>query len=284
MKLSSLALTLALLPAALFAAPSSGVVASTPTGPTVIPGGAFTAAYVINTPGSYVLGGDRTVSGAINAVEINVPDVTLDLGGFSLTPNIPGGLKNGVYVASADNIEIRNGSVSDPSASGITVTVGKRVRVLHVRVTAAGTNGIFIGADGAQIEHCHVSDCKSDNIHINGNGALVTDCMVTGAGFTGVSALNNARIIRTMAIGCKYGFDLWSTSTITECTASGSGQYGVGLGSYCTMRNCEVLKNIYGLHFHSYTSLISGSRISGNTTNMDAPAGSFIDGGGNYIQ
>jgi hypothetical protein len=284
MKLQSFFVSLALLPVALFAGgPNSGGTTGTPTGPTVIPAGAFTSAYVISTPGSYVLGGNRTVSGVVNAIEITAPDVTLDLGGFSLAPNVTGGLKTGIYIANADNVEIRNGSVGDASDSGIWAEAGQRVRVLNVRVTATGNYGIRIGAGAAQIEHCQISDCSFDNILVSGAGALVTDCMVTGGG-TGVYVEKDGRVIRSIASGCKYGFYLYQTSTATECTATG-GQYGLVLGAYCTMRNCELLKNVTGLSFSAGNGLVlvSGSRMSGNTTNVVGGAASYTDGGGNSI-
>src|SRR5688572_4273273 len=85
MNLRSLALSLALLPAALFAAnPNAGGSTDTPTGPKVIPGGTFTTPYVISAPGAYVLGGNRTVSADTNVIEITAPDVTLDLNGFAV--------------------------------------------------------------------------------------------------------------------------------------------------------------------------------------------------------
>src|SRR5689334_15138430 len=133
MKLQSLLLSFALLPVALFAGNPGGTTV-TPTGPTVIPGGTFTATYVISAPGAYVLGGNRTVTGFVDAIEITAPDVTLDLGGFALD-QLSGG-KRGVQIVAAENVEIRNGSILH-SLTGIDAQSGKGLRVINVRFVGA---------------------------------------------------------------------------------------------------------------------------------------------------
>ncbi len=278
MKLQSLALTLALLPAALFAGNANS---GTPTGPTVIPGGVYTAAYVINTPGSYVLGGNRTVSGSVNGIEITASDVTLDLGGFALSQAGGAASGNGIYIPAPENVEIRNGSILNAGNCGIQALTGSGVRVTGVRVASVGSIGILVKADGAQIAHCHVADASWAGIATDGGGAIVTDCMVVGlAGTgTGVSVQNGGRTVRTVTRGGKWGFYVGLYSSAVDCTATAA-QAGFVLNGG-TLRNVDVLNNTIGVNTNSLTNVIMGSRVTDNTTNF---SGLYSNGGGNFIQ
>lgn len=72
---------------------------------------ARTTTMVINQPGSYVLGGDITV-GAVDGIRIEANDVTLDLGGFTISSTATSGSGpfRGIFVL-GKNIVIRNGRI-----------------------------------------------------------------------------------------------------------------------------------------------------------------------------
>lgn len=282
MKLRSLALTLALLPAALFAAAgNSGT--PTPTTPTVIPGGSYATSYVISAPGAYVLGGNRSANTAIYVIEIAAPDVTLDLNGFRLS-NGPGGsnLGGGVYVPAPENVEIRNGSIVDPGNFGIRAKFGKGVRVNGVRVAGALVAGIEIETAEAQVDRCHVMDSGTYGIHLIGGASLVSDCVVGGkSSAVGVTVDNGSRVMRTVVRGCGSAFIL-TDATAVDCIASGS-QIGFHLLVGATLRGVESIKNTTGVFTSQLTNVIIGGRISGNTQNW-GNGGIYTNGGGNVIQ
>lgn len=282
MKLQSLLLSLALLPVALFAGnPNSGGTTSTPTGPTVIPGGAFTTPYVISAPGSYVLGGSRTVTAQVNVIEITAPDVTLDLGGFSLSQT--GNFNNvaGVYVTPSDNVEIRNGSIVNVSSYGVYAANGSGVRVFNVRVVGPCVIGIVLNVTGGHIDHCYVTDCSFSGISADGGGTLVTDCTAVGVNSvgTGIGVQNGARVIRSVARGGKWGFYVGAGATAVDCTASGSASGFVMNGG--TLRSVDVFNNTLGVDTQSPVNVIKDSRIAFNTTAIN---GVYTNGGGNILQ
>ena len=290
MKLRSIALILALLPAALFAAGgnSGGTTTSTPSGPTVIPGGAFTTAYVISAPGSYVLGGNRSTNGAANGIEITAPDVTLDLNGFTLSQTGAGAV-SGIYVASADNLEIRNGSIQNWGKNGIWLKAGADVRILNIRASGSVDSGIMLeSTKGAQVEHCMASACGGCGIFVYtvtqwvlSQGALVSDCVVKGCPW-GVSVQNGGRIVRAIVSDAQVnGLGLGYYSTATDCTVTGCGG-GVAMEYGSTLRNSDVVNNTTGVNAYDVSGVIMGSRISLNSqTNIQ---GTFTNGGGNVIQ
>jgi hypothetical protein len=284
MKLSSLALTLALLPAALFAAGgNSGGTTATPSAPTVIPGGSYATTYVISAPGSYVLGGNRSANTAIYVIEIAAPDVTLDLNGFRLS-NAPGASDagGGVYVPTPENVEIRNGSIVDTGKYGILTKFGKGVRVIDVRVAGTTYMGINIQTAASRVERCQVVDCLPYGIWSNAYGIVISDCIVNGTGTgVGVSLQQYSQVVRTVARNYGVGFSLVA-STAMDCSAAG-GTIGFNLNDLSTLRGVESYKNTQGVFVSPTGGVVIGSRIMSNTTNF-AGGGTYTNGGGNFIQ
>lgn len=271
MKLHSLALILALLPAALFAG------GNTPTGPSVIPAGTFASAYVINTPGSYVLAGNRTTTGSVNVIEITAPDVTLDLSGFAVDQ--ANGLKAGISIPAPENVEIRNGSILH-AGYGIEAKPGKGVRILNVRVVGAAGYGIMVQAVGAQIDHCRTDDCANYGIWA-GEGSLITDCIVNGGGNNawGLTSQFGGRVLRCVVQGANWGMTIHGTAE--NCTVSNCSNSGILLFDG-TLRNVESLNNVQvGIVIYGTQNYISGSRATGNTMAVNGP---FVSGGGNFFQ
>ena len=284
MKLTSLALTLALLPAALFAAGgNSGGTTTTPSAPTVIPGGSYTTTYVISAPGSYVLGGNRSANTAIYVIEIAAPDVTLDLNGFRLS-NVPGASDagGGISVPMPENVEIRNGSIVDTGKYGIQTKFGKGVRVIDVRVAGTTYMGINIQTAASRVDRCQVVDCLPYGIWSNAYGIVVSDCIVNGTGTgVGVSLQQYSQVVRTVVRNYGIGFTL-TASTAVDCSAAG-GTIGFNLNDLSTLRGVESFKNTHGVSVSTTGGVIMGSRIMNNTSNFTG-GGTYTNGGGNFIQ
>lgn len=281
MKFQSLLISFALLPAALFAGnPNSGGTTSTPTGPTVIPGGAFTTAYVISAPGSYVLGGNRTVSGDVHGIEITAPDVTLDLGGFALDQT--SGTQSGVIAVAVENIDIRNGSILH-ALIGIDAQSGKGLRVSNVRLVGTKYVGVRTFAEASQIERCRVDDSQHGLIVAGAGGSLVTDCVVNTANQNGIgiSSTKGTMVIRVVARGFLYGFSLIQGCSAVECTATAC-VYGYDLQIASTLRDSTSDGNKYGVSSNTSANFITGTRISNSTT--ATIVGSYTPGIGNFIQ
>jgi hypothetical protein len=283
MKLSSLALTLALLPAALFAAGGNSGGTTTPSAPTVIPGGSFASTYVISTPGSYVLGGNRSANTAIYVIEIAAPDVTLDLNGFRLS-NAPGATDfgGGIWIPTPENVEIRNGSIVDAGRFGIRAHYGKSVRIIDVRIAGATYAGIILTSAASLVDRCHIVDCAPNGIWINGRGSVVSDCVLSGLGTgTGVSLQQSSQVVRTVVRTYQTGFHL-TGSTALDCSAA-EGTIGFYLYQVSTLRGSESIQNKEGVFTTLPNSVIMNSRIMSNVTNFTG-AVVYTNGGGNLIQ
>lgn len=269
-----------------FVAPSLALAQKVSSGPTVIPGGSYTTPYAINAPGSYVLGGNRSLSDVTkNVIEINAPDVTLDLGGYALSQ--PVGSANtgcGIMIASTDNVEIRNGAILDPANCGILAKPGKALRVLDVRIVAPHTAGILSAAADTAVSRCAVSDSTTNGIDLSYNkGGLVTGCVVSGCANFGVQVTHGGRIEHTIARDCQVGVWVWEGSTVANCTVTGSKAWGVTLGGHSVLRDSDIVGCSTGIYGDNYGNpgVVKGTSILNCQTTSYY---SYTDGGGNVIQ
>jgi len=209
MNKSLLSFLIAVLPLALFGA----------TG-TAIPGGQQATTFVINKPGAYYLAGDRVMTGqAYAAIEVQAPDVTLDLNGFSLSYSEASGYSKNGIVSSGSNVEIRNGSIHTAAGDAI-ISQGVGFRLIDVRISDTGGIGSH-GADSL-IERCHITDTRGNGIYLGGRGSVVRNCSVKNStGDTG------------------YGIWLGSHTTVVGCTIGQTEATGI----YCYGSSCVVTGN-----------------------------------------
>jgi hypothetical protein len=190
-----------------------------------------TAGIVITSPGTYTLSGDTTwtPSGTTtSAITIQSSNVTLDLGGYTLTASISDNSiqTTGILVGAGplENITIKNGTVASfteygiqarqvcgLNISGITVT-GLSMNNLGIRL--ATPTGIFVGLSlNVGISNCNVTqtnittDSGAGIQLISTNLATVTNCAAS-------SLVNNDGSMQGFSyVGCGY-------VTTTDCTAT----------------------------------------------------------------
>jgi hypothetical protein len=158
--------------------------------------------YEIKTPGFYYLTGNLNYSGTTgNAITVSANNVTLDLMGFSLT-----GISGGGYcinLTTSNNVEIRNGTISDFISGWAINGSGANTRVSRIRALNngggfwLGTNVLIEGCNcsgnglrGIQISSGTVSGCTAVNnqdhgIQITGPGVIIGNVANnnTNAGF-----------------------------------------------------------------------------------------------------
>jgi hypothetical protein len=67
--------------------------------------------YTISAPGEYEVTGDLTVNGT-DGIDVKASNVTLDLGGFSITQLGSAGTTTGVNDSSSNNVVVENGTIS----------------------------------------------------------------------------------------------------------------------------------------------------------------------------
>src|SRR5262245_27026326 len=98
--------------------------------------------FSISTSGSYHLAGNATMSGNVEGITINAENVTIDLGGHTITGG-PGNGVSGITGAAATSVTVFNGNVRQFGVWGI--QLGTRAMVRDCRVTE---NNILGGAGG----------------------------------------------------------------------------------------------------------------------------------------
>ena len=162
----------------------------------------------IDSPGNYVLSGDRFCSG--DGIRVEADDVTIDLDGFSLV-GPDSGSSVGIFMDGRRNVEIRNGTIRDFGGRGIHDKNGTGTaygkRIIGIRAISNGSCGLCLGGDGNLIVDCLVADNKGsglcvgrsivrNNVFLNnetggiapGDGSVVEGNVVVRSNAAGVMA------------------------------------------------------------------------------------------------
>jgi hypothetical protein len=230
---------------------------SAPPGPTMktldevearipIPGSSSpTGTFVITSPGSYYLTGDRHADGT--GIVVTVDNVTIDLNGYSL---IGGGydVYAGIGMNSEENVEIRNGTIRNfQTAIYESNTDARSHRVINVRAVSNSLSGI----------------------HLRGRNHLVKDCIANDNG--------------ALAESDVYGIYVGKSSAVTGCTANDNGEWvpsgGVIVAGIFAEEGGTVTGNTanrngdYSLNASvAGIFAMEGSRVTGNTASYNGGA------------
>ncbi len=248
--------------------------------------------YTITTPGKYcfIKNLETTISTG-HAIHIDASNVTLDLGGFSLTRLASGGASaaNGIYSALDDFVTIRNGTVSG-FLRGVEI---------------AGMN-----SKGALVEQMRIANCFYEGIRLENNGGIVrsnqvvnmknTPEAVAASGLNGVSlglsafGTNNRILDNSVA-------DVYGVSSPTEsegyglnmnacdrCVAAGNKisnsvkkpSYGIqgGFSTGTVVQDNQVLNMTHGITGYTADGILFTDNV---TFGCDFPYGSGVNAGNN---
>jgi len=238
----------------------------------------------ISQPGSYYLTKNLQFTAASgNAITIAVSNVTLDLGGFTLSSSsaVTG---DAIRVnANLRNIEIRNGVI----LGNTTVTISGSYPNVSWAVAPAGFDkGInVLPVVGAQISNYHfsqlrISGCRvaglaggpealikevtstqNGGVGIDAFGSTVSDCRATLNGSFGINAgaLSNCIATSNRTIGIFI-----ISGTVEKCIASSNGTTGI-YAFESSVTNCFATNN--------QANGISSSTVMNCTANNNANAG-----------
>lgn len=246
--------------------------------------------YTINTPGSYYLAKSiQFTATSGDALSITSPNVTLDLGGFTIssTAAVTG---RAIFVTGGlNNVAIRNGNIAGTTTTFSPVTTGGFENGIY----ANAANGIPFGVfRNLTLENLQVSGCRTwgiisyystvTNCSVASNGTdglIASESVVTGciAKYNGGNGINAATINSCNAIG--NGGNGLSGSNITNSTAMSNGQHGInsfsGIVTHCTATsNHTAVGTYYDVNatdavvaFSKYgTGNTAGSTLTGNKT------------------
>lgn len=218
--------------------------------------------YTISTPGSYYLAKSiQFTATSGDALSITSPNVTLDLGGFTIS-STAGVTGRAIFVTGGlNNVAIRNGNIA-----GNTSTV-------FPTVTAGFENGIYANASGGTpfgafrnltLENIQVSGCRTWGII--SYYSTVTNCSVASNGTDGLIASDS------VVTGCiaKYnGGNGITAATINSCNAMYNG--GSGISGF-TITNSTAMSNAqHGIN--SFSGIVTHCTATSNHTAV----GSYYD-------
>jgi hypothetical protein len=263
---------------------------SAPPGPTMktldevearipIPGSATpTGTYVITSPGSYYLTGDRHANGG--GITVTVDNVTIDLNGYSL---IGGGydIYTGVYMNLENNVEIRNGTIRNFQAAIYESNSDARNhRVIDVRAVSNSKKGIHLNGSGHVVKDCTASD----------NGASASDDVYgiyvgTNSIVTGNTARNNGNSCGGDVFGIYAGLGSTVTGNAVRGngdSATGSRVYGIYADIGCTVIANTACRNGIGATGTGYGIFTRGSNLVDQNTAYSSGTNMNIEGTGTY--
>ncbi len=196
--------------------------------------------FVISQPGFYYVTRPLTGAAGLPGITITTSNVTVDLGGFTLTGgttplegiNVPFGRRN---------IVIRNGAVRSWSF-GIDAAPCSNCRVDGVQASSNTNVGIRIGPQ-SEISDCNASLNGNDGIHVS--YGTVRNCTVSENGFKGILVGNGSLV---------EGNRLHSNTNSAAISVSGSN---------ATIRNNELSGNNGGGDIQIQPG-VTGNVIMGN--------------------
>jgi hypothetical protein len=222
-----------------------------PIGPDTTPGDddQLPSLYKITAPGSYYLTGPITGVSNKCGIEIVASDVTLDLGGFTLSGAT--GTRMGIFVASGTaRITIRNGTICNWVNQDGIQGFGNEIVLSSLNLSSNGINGV----------------------HLAG-ACVVTDCTAVGhTGDRGFKVGDRSVLTRVTARQGGYGIEAGPNSVLTECVASFNSSTGIKTSSGATLTRC--IANGNGTGFETY-GIVRGCLAQNNTGNGFSGYGLF---------
>ena len=194
--------------------------------------------FTISTSGSYYFTQNFQFTATTgNAISITTDNVTLDLGGFTLssTPAV-----NGTAIsvsAGRNNITIKNGII----AGNTTVTIAGTPRV-WVTTPAGFSIGVSSNSTVARsmtVEHLHVSGCRISGISAIYGSIAHSTAISNGA--TGIFANFGSVSSCIATLNASTGINA-TRSTITDCTANFNDTNGI-LTIFGSVTDCTANSN-----------------------------------------
>jgi len=216
-----------------------------------------TLPYTIAVPGSYTLSGNLTyTANSTNAITISANNVTLDMGGYSLTG--PGSLAsayNGISI-SGNGVEVRNGDISGFSIglyAGNSISLKISNLRLHDNLTGIS---MASSAFGAEIKDCVAYNNENIGIFVMAPGSIILNNI----------SYNNG------TDPSNYGIYVYGPSCVIigNSSQANSGT-GIFAGPGCTVKNNSACSNtIYGIHTSVGPVLVDGNSTYNNANSFGA--------------
>ncbi len=260
----------------------------TPINAATTPGNAG-ALFIISTAGSYYLTGNVTGVASKVGIAVTVSDVTIDLGGFTMTGVALA--TSAISFTNVDRIHIHNGRVRNWPAAGINGNGGDGARLDNVVCEANGAQGALLGQNAVVTNSFFRNNTGASGSGLQvDNGSVVTHCTSRGNALHGFAIGNDCEVSDCTALSnTGNGFNVLSASRLQGCTATsntGAGFSGLNLapilvhcmartntgsgfevGSDAIITQCTSHQNAHGF------TCGSGTMITGCVSSTNTPAG-----------
>jgi len=237
--------------------------------------GSGEAMHVIHQRGNYYLTGDIVATAGKHGIQINAPDVTIDLNGFTLIGTGEAD-RHGITLLNDDggdgaNLSVRNGRIRN--WSGAIQYFSRGAGVLEDLQIENCRYGIHL-SEALRVSRCQVmgNGASRGGIVLNYGNSFVQDCRVKGLSSTeetyGIH-LDRGMVVRcvvTEISGSALSRGIWikeGDSTVSDCSvfyvSTSSTGKAIGIEA-AAVRNCTVSLT-YGLGNASHAVGIVGRHV-----------------------
>lgn len=216
--------------------------------------------FTITTPGSYYLTGDLAATGTLG-IRINADDVTIDLGGFTLS-------------TTSTTLVLADGAIASSGHSRLAIRNG-RITVFAIGINLR-SGGHDVVIDHIQEEGPSIGFTDSTGMYVSPSEALISNCVVRGYP-VGITTSNFAQVSNCTATNnATWGFLLGSSNILRDCVSTGNGN-GISVADSSTVANCVVTGNPGGGITAGSGAHITGNSVSNNLgTGIAAQGGSLV--------
>lgn len=236
------------------------------------------------------LTGDLQVSGAnVTAILARVPDVTVDLNGFSIrgttvcsgTPPFipincaPSGTGNGVAAdlvmsPSPRGLEVRGGSIVGMGNNA--VLLAEEGRAHDLRLFHNRGSGVEAAGPGSKVSHNTIATNGKDGVNVQ-DGSLVTGNVARQNGNRGIATGSGSTVQgNTSTKNEGIGIEADDGCTVLDNATEKNGLTGIVAGYGST-----VSRNTAHSNGHKGISVAAGSRVSGNAIHKNTGTGLRLD-------
>jgi parallel beta-helix repeat protein len=202
-----------------------------------------------NPCGSYRLTGNLTVPASKNGIDVGLPNVTIDLNGFSITgPGSTSATPIGIDAAGQGGVTVENGTVTG-FGTGVQVGILGIVRNVHADANITGING----GNNTVVEGCTANNASGEATNSAGIFCSAS-CAISGNTVNG--NLNFG--ILCNANGCVISGNTANSNDVgIECNGSG-----------CLISGNTILNNGGDGIIADSTTGYGGNVLNGNTPNV----------------
>lgn len=193
--------------------------------------------YVVTSSGNYQLQSNLTYAGQRNAIEVEAPNVLINLNGFSIT-NTGNGVY-GVLIQKRENLTVRNGTISG-FQTGV-VLAGSQSRAVNLQLVK-NVFGVQVLASNSTVQDCFIIGtgtqqtgngiqvaASASGILVKGNqvSEFVVGIVTSGSGSGSSAFVGN--YIANSTYGLAVGRNsFYQGNVVTNCTVPFTGGNAIG--------------------------------------------------------